>query len=455
MNQPWTRLELHEVCRLITDGTHHSPPNTTAGAFKYVTAKNIRRHGLDLRDITYVDAATHREIYARCPVEFGDVLYIKDGVTTGLAAINHLTEPFSLLSSVALLKPRTDVVDAGFLKHWLNSPATFETMTGNMTGSAIRRLVLKSIRSAPIDVPSLGEQQRIVAKLNTLLDRVDACRERLERVGPLIKRFRQSVLHAAITGELTHERGDGCVQSTWRALTLGDVATDVRYGTSKRCEYRDRGLGVLRIPNIGATGRLELTDMKRAEFDGREVESLALRPGDLLVIRSNGSLDLVGRTAVVGEEAAGLLYAGYLIRLRLDRTLIDPQFAYLLLASPSTRQRIATAAKSTSGVNNVNASELRALPIALPPMPEQLEAVRRAQRLLAWADSLEHRLARSQRAVSSLTPATLAKAFRGELVPQDPNDEPASALLARLQAEREAAAPASKTKRARRARSGG
>ena len=106
----WAETGLPSVCKKITDGTHHSPVNLPNGEFKYVTAKNIRPWGLDLGNISYVDAATHQEIYARCPVEKGDVLYIKDGATTGLAVVNPLDEPFSMLSSVALIKPNNEAV---------------------------------------------------------------------------------------------------------------------------------------------------------------------------------------------------------------------------------------------------------------------------------------------------------------------------------------------------------
>jgi hypothetical protein len=147
----------------------------------------------------------------------GDVLYIKDSVTTGLAAINHLKEPFSLLSSVALLKPDRRILHPAFLKHWLNSPEIFARMTADMTGSAIRRLVLRQIRSALILLPSLNEQKRISDKLDAILAQVDACRERLDRVPAILKRFRQAVLAAATSGTLTEE---------WRVTQ--EVVTDCR-----------------------------------------------------------------------------------------------------------------------------------------------------------------------------------------------------------------------------------
>ena len=202
---------------------------------------------------------------------------------------------------------------------------------------------------------------------------------------------------------------------------------------------------MLRIPNIGDDGHPDLRDLKFAEFDDSELKKLSLQKGDLLVIRSNGSVDLVGKACVVDASAEGLIFAGYLIRLRFDTTAVAPRFAFFALTAPEQRQRIDITAKSTSGVNNINSDELRSLPVNLPSIEEQTEIVRRVETLFALADRLEARLAQAQAAATRLTPALLAKAFRGELVPQDPNDEPAAELLRRLQAERATAAPAGRT----------
>lgn len=205
----WAELPLIQACRKITDGTHHSPPNTATGEFKYVTAKNIRRHGLDLTDLTYVSAEVHRGIYDRCPVEKGDVLYIKDGATTGLAINNPLDEPFSLLSSVALLKPDRRLLDERYLRHWLNSPETLASMIGQMSGSAIKRLTLTTISGQRLPLPPLAEQRRIVAKLDALTTRIGRARDELNGLPTLAAHFKRAVLAAAFRGDLT---------ASWRAL---------------------------------------------------------------------------------------------------------------------------------------------------------------------------------------------------------------------------------------------
>ena len=254
-----------------------------------------------------------------------------------------------------------------------------------------------------------------------------------------------------MTGELA-EAVDQSGRSSWAAKTIGAIAVDLRYGTSKKCGYSSTGHGVLRIPNIGSHGRIDATDLKRAEFDGNEIHTLALQDGDLLVIRSNGSVELVGAVGLATSSEVGLLFAGYVMRLRVDLAQARPAFVRMWLAATDQRRLIEQTAKSTSGVNNLNAEELRSLPLRLPQLREQDEIVRRVEALFQLADRIEARHAAAIAQSQRLAPLTLAKAFRGELVPQDPNDEPASARLARIAAQRASAATEPKTRKPRQPR---
>jgi len=313
-------------------------------------------------------------------------------------------------------------------------------------GGAQQNISQGILKAQTIPLAPEREQERIADKLDNVLIRVDAVNTRLARVAPILKRFRQSVLAAATSGRLTEDwRAAGQTAPVWSQTTIGAIETDLRYGTSKKCSAEPVGSAVLRIPNVGSDGGPELNDLKYAEFDLAEQARLALQAGDLLIIRSNGSVDLVGKCCVVNEQATGMLFAGYLMRLRMDAARALPKFVYLALSSPSLRALIERTAKSTSGVNNINSEELRSLPLHLPPLEEQAEIVRRVETLFAFGDRLEARLQAAQTATERLTPALLAKAFRGELVTQDPNDEPASELLRRLKQE----APSTSAKRGR------
>ena len=177
----WPLEKLGDVCELIADGTHSSPKNATDGTRMYITSKNVRENHLDLSDIRYISEREHELIYKGCPVEKGDVLYIKDGANTGLAAMNTLDQEFSLLSSVAVIRGRTNRVDNRFLSFFLNTREGRDRMLSMVAGVAITRLTLTKINWAEIPLPPLETQQAIVAEIEAERALVDANRELITR----------------------------------------------------------------------------------------------------------------------------------------------------------------------------------------------------------------------------------------------------------------------------------
>lgn len=161
----WEVLSLGLISEKIQDGTHFSP-KTTSGPRRYVTSKNVRFGYLDLTDCDYISEAEHRQIYRRCDVRAGDLLLTKDGANTGNAAVNDLDDEFSLLSSVAFVRPRSGALSAYFLLHYLLSPLGQRRLKDLMSGNAITRLTLEKIRAFEIPVPSFEEQITIAEKLN-------------------------------------------------------------------------------------------------------------------------------------------------------------------------------------------------------------------------------------------------------------------------------------------------
>lgn len=170
--ETWAWVRLPRVLTKLTDGTHHSPPNGPYGAFMYVTAKNIKADGVLRKGITYVSKEVHGEIYSRCNPCYGDILYIKDGATTGMATINQLKEPFSMLSSVALLKP-SEAIFNRYLLWAMRSPFFYAETRGAMKGAAITRVTLSVMAASLLPLPPLAEQKRIVAKVDEVMALVE------------------------------------------------------------------------------------------------------------------------------------------------------------------------------------------------------------------------------------------------------------------------------------------
>jgi type I restriction enzyme S subunit len=287
------------------------------------------------------------------------------------------------------------------------------------------------------------EQARIVTKIEELFSELDKGIESLATAGEQLKAYRQSVLKHAFETD----------SADWPEFTIGQLITDIRYGTAKKCAVDPTKTPVLRIPNV-ASGRIDLEDLKHTDFTDDELDKLRLEQGDILLVRSNGSVSLVGLSAVVTGKAAGCAYAGYLIRLRLKREIILPEFLNLYLHSPHVRIDIERQARSTSGVHNVNSDEIRAISIRVPPIQTQQLIIGTIGQISTQIDALESCTTTELQRGAALRQSILKKAFSGQLVKQDANDEPASVLLERIRAERDAATTKTehKTKRAKRSK---
>lgn len=343
---------------------------------------------------------------------------------------------------------RPTLVESRYIFALVRSRHFIDSISGLVQGALYPAAKSSDVQSYEFPLPPLTEQKIIAEKLDTLLAQVDSTKARLEQIPQILKRFRQAVLAAVVNGKSVN------TDTAEKTLTtLGNIAKDIKYGTSKKCSETQGSTAVLRIPNIGP-GYIITSNIKYADFDQKELVTLTLKEGDLLLIRSNGSVDLVGKVAVISENDTEYLYAGYLIRVRLDKERAAPKYISYCLQSPQLRQVIENIARSTSGVNNINSKELASLEIPLPPLPEQHEIVRRVEQLFAYADTIEKQVNNALTRVNSLTQSILAKAFRGELTAQWRAENPdlisgensAAALLEKIKAER-AASGGKKTSR--------
>ncbi|WP_282178244.1 restriction endonuclease subunit S [Vibrio nereis] len=197
----WSWCSIDDCALKITDGTHHSPDSFPEGDFMYVTSKNVREGFIDLSNITYVTKETHKDIYSRCDVKLGDVLYVKDGANTGLSCVNNIAEQISLLSSVGVIKV-TSYMDAKYLQHYLNSPIGRKLMLDKMGGTAIKRLTLKKIKESPVSVPPIEEQQEIVRLVDQYFAFADTIEAQVKKAQARVDNLTQSILAKAFRGEL-------------------------------------------------------------------------------------------------------------------------------------------------------------------------------------------------------------------------------------------------------------
>ena len=391
--------------------------------------------------------------------EFGDLYPEPDKFCS---APNKVAEPRDILISVrapvgptnmcrerccigrglAAIRTRHDVLPHYLLFYLRSIEAWLATQGTGSTFTAISKSDLEQLR---LPLAPLPEQRRIVAKLEALLAKVDACQQRLAKIPLLLKRFRQSVLAAACSGRLTAdwrkedggEAGDTDLPGSWKSVEFGELISDgPQNGLYKPASFYGDGTLIVRIDafydgTIAAwhsLKRLRLTDKERSQF--------ALQNGDILVNRVN-SPKFLGKSALVRKLKEPCIYESNMMRLRLDSSRATPDYAILYLQSLSGLLELRQNARHAVNQSSINQEDVKSAMFNLPPLPEQHEIVRRVENLFALADQIEARYTKAQQQVDKLTPSLLAKAFRGELVPQDANDEPASKLLERIKLARE------------------
>lgn len=218
----WEEKVLGEVTEYLSDGTHFSPKSQN-GEYKYITSKNIRNSGLDLSDVSYISAEEHQEIYKRCSVKFGDLLLTKDGASTGNCCINFLDEEFSLLSSVAVLRPKQKKHNANFLCQVLQSPIGQNEIKGSMAGQAITRITLEKLRAYKFNFPLYEEQTHLGLFFRRLDSQIAESRAVLEKSRQLKKAMLAKMFPA--NGEkIPKIRFEG-FEGEWESRKLGELCT--------------------------------------------------------------------------------------------------------------------------------------------------------------------------------------------------------------------------------------
>ncbi len=256
----------------------------------------------------------------------------------------------------------------------------------------------KEVRATAIPVPPLDEQRRIVDLLEDHLSRLDAADAYLDASAKRLKAAHRSVLANLYDGPME---------------PLSSLAWDSGYGTSEKCVADGPGVAVVRIPNL-VSGQIDLGDEKRVANASSDVSGATLSPGDLLIVRTNGSVDLIGRSAVV-QDGVDAAFASYLIRYRLRSDRVRPRWVQAMMSAPQTRRKIEPLAASSAGQHNLSLAKLNPLELPVPSLEDQdaglarlaetQESFARLRAAVTAADSRRVALRRS----------LLAAAFSGRL----------------------------------------
>jgi type I restriction enzyme S subunit len=446
---PWPVACLEEICAIssgITKG--RKPPNEPLFEVSYMAVANVQDGRLNL-DLVKKIQASASEI-ERYRLLRGDLLLTEGGDPDKLGrgtTWNDEIIPCIHQNHIFRVRVNSPLVDMSFLSRLVASPvgkAYFLSKAKQTTG--IASINLTQLRSFPVPLPPLNEQRRIAAKLDTTLAAVEACRQRLDGVATILKRFRQAVLAAATSGELTREWREERGAGDWTVEKAADVCAKVQSGGTPKEGFIDEpGVPFLKVYNLV---HQEVDFGYRPQYVRPEAHlgplgKSRVMPGDVLM---NNVGPPLGKVAIVPDD-----YDEWNINQAI--TLFRPSkritgaWLYILLYEGASIREIQLQTKGSAGQVNISLTQCREFTFPVPSTDEQDEIADRVEALFLLAHELEVKLTTARKIIDRLTPALLAKAFRGELVPQDPNDEPASVLLERIRAARQVEAAAGKPSR--------
>jgi type I restriction enzyme S subunit len=481
----WVITKASEACDIVQSGGTPKGGFAVNGNVPFLKVYNLvdQKVDFDYRPQFINDEVNNGEL-GKSRAFPGDILMNIVGPPLGKIAVVPNDYPvWNLNQAITLFRP-----GAAALTEWiywfLRGGASVRSIINETRGSAGQvNISLSQCRAFDVPIPPMSEQRRIVAKLDALTARLDRARAELDRVPVLKDRQMLSILRAGVTGALTHDwqaqtapepvadllarvgapkQGRGGREATDKiipgmaGLAVGHPGTPLPAGwewvpllrlakqetghtpSRSRADYWDGGVPWIR--DAGAHHGREINEtMQTISEAGLANSSARLLPAGTVCLSRTASVGYV--TMMARPMATSQDFATW----TCTEALVPEYLMYALMAEGDDIRNFGMGSTHTT----IYFPEVRAFHIALPPIDEQREIVARIRAALAHADRLEAEAARARALTDRLETAILAKAFRGELVPQDPNDEPASVLLERIRAQR---ATTSKPKRGQRAK---
>ncbi|MEC6881805.1 restriction endonuclease subunit S [Photobacterium piscicola] len=428
----WSIATFDDVIYSITNGLN-GKQNKDGNGIPVSRIESIASQVVDMSRIGYLNEYDD-ETLEKYRLQQGDVLFshINSPAHIGKTAICE--DGIALYHGVNLLR----IVLNGTIEPQLfNYYCKFIRARGDFSSNAQHAvnqssLNQKKIKLFEIVLPAKQEQTRIANKLDSILAKVDKAQARLNKIPAILKRFRQSVLAAATSGELTQS---GFTSSEWQSVKLIDlVENKPRNGKSPKGVDFDTGVKNLTLSAI-TPGYFVENKYKFVDLDVPTDSHLWLKNQDILIQRAN-SIEYVGVSALYEGEDDQYIYPDLIMKCRANARVLSKYLYYALSSEPVRKYFRDNATGTTGNMPKINQTVVSAAPINLPQIDEQKIIVNKVGRLFKKADKLEQQYLDAKARLDRLTQSILAKAFRGELVPQDPNDEPAEQLLERILKER-------------------
>lgn len=411
--------------RAITDGPFGSNLKTahyTDSGPRVIRLQNIG-DGVFKREDAHI-SSEHYESLLGHSVQVGDLVIASLGESLPRACLVPSWVPPAIVKADCIRVRLHPEISAEYVNFALQRPALRHETATKIKGVGRPRLGLKGIRELKIPMAPVAEQRRVVATIEEHFSRLEALTAAVEAAQRRLDALLISVLRETCTG-------------TWPESALSELIVSLRNGVFvSRPSVEPPGTPIYRISAVRPLN-LHVSDIRYAHPAPDNADSHTVDAGDLLFTRYSGNPQYVGAAAVVPSEGAGVLHPDKLIRVVADEEKVLPEWIAAYVAAGKGRREIERRLKTTAGQVGISGSQLKTVPIAVPPLSYQEEAAAKIGLMLSEQEQIRQQLADLAMKGQALRRSILADAFSGRLVPQDPTDEPASALLERIASSRE------------------
>ena len=425
-NWCWTRIT---VITDILNGFAFKSQHYSSAGIRIIRITNVQDGFIQDKKPVYYPLESQKEI-TPFMLKDDDFLMSLTGNVGRVAIIDASFLPAALNQRVACLRIKSeDSVRKEYIFYFCLQKQFVSDCIKSAKGSAQLNMSTEWLKEYPIPLPPLAEQQRIVDRIESLFANLDEAKEKAQAVLDSFETRKAAILHKAFTGELTakwrEEHGVG--MESWEKKSVGELCISLKYGTAKKSDASGNVV-VLRMGNL-QQGEIDWSDLAYSN-DPDDIEKYKLFPGDVLFNRTN-SAALVGKTAIYrGEHPA--IYAGYLIKLDYDHDKIIGDYLNYALNTLDAKKYCNSV--KTDGVNqsNINAKKIGAYSFNVPSIPEQEKIVSVIQKLLSKEQQAKEAAEAVLDQIDLMKKSILARAFRGELGTNDPNEESAVELLKKV-----------------------
>jgi type I restriction enzyme S subunit len=364
----WKIKTIEEVCEKPQYGFTASAFENKIGP-KLVRITDITEDRINWESVPYCEC---EEIIAeKYLLEKGDLLFARTGTTGASTLITDVPERAVFASYLIRLKPKKEI-ETYYLNQFFKSSIYWKQITQKQVGAIQKGINASVLKSIILPYPPLVEQRGIAEVLGT----VDEAIQRTDAVIAKAEELKRGLMQRLLTRGIGHTKFKqtelGEIPETWKMVRLEDVILDIKYGTSLKSTIKEKGIPILRIPNI-IHGKITLDEIKRIEISEKEVASFLLNEGDLLVVRTNANPDYIGRCAPFKGIEGKWIYASYLLRLAPLKEKIDTNYLNYFLTGETGRKQICKIARTSAGNYNINIPSLLSLKVALPDYTEQMK----------------------------------------------------------------------------------